>query len=67
MQRGPNKPLEWTGLLKVSSFGIQSLPATQGQRYANGNAGSPAWLIVYNQAVEQMLFQVCGLILWQNL
>jgi hypothetical protein len=25
-------PLEWTGLRKVSCSGIQSLPATQGQR-----------------------------------
>jgi hypothetical protein len=28
-----NQPLEWTGLLKASCSGIQSLPATQGQRW----------------------------------
>ena len=33
MQRGPNQPLKWTGLLKASCSGIQFLPATQGQRY----------------------------------
>ena len=35
----PNKPLEWTGLLKVSCSGIQSLPATQGQRSAAPSTG----------------------------
>ena len=34
MQMGPDKPLEWTGLLKVSCSGIQALPATQVQRSA---------------------------------
>jgi len=30
----PNKPLEWTGLPKLSVLRHRFMPATQGQRYA---------------------------------
>jgi hypothetical protein len=33
-----NKPLEWTGHITVPAYCLFSLPATQGQRWANRQA-----------------------------